>query len=192
MFRRDMLSTVAAGSLGMFSGIDQVDFEALAEDLEDDFSDQDVIQNFSMQGEGATKTTGSVIDWEADPDCGQNDTPPNAQVFEHAGSLNGWFKGAYKGVNISMQQDFVSPPLMQATVELIKPASELAKSSSYYVVWQGLADGGPSDFSVELPFKSIRATGEFEGTAIKGTFKSKSAPGYPIQFKMEGVQVNDQ
>lgn len=189
MFRRDMLSTVAAGSLGMFGGVDQVDFDALTQDIQNDYEDQNVLNEFVLQGEGVTKTTGSVIDNNADPECGQNDTPPNAQMFDHTGSLKGWFKGGYRGSNISMQQDLISPPLMQASMELIKPGHQLAQSSSYFVVWQGLADGGPDDFSIELPFQSVRATGEFAGTAIKGTFTSKTPPGYPLKFKMKGAQV---
>lgn len=184
-----MLSTVAAGSVGMFNGIDQVDFEALSEEVEEtDTKDDDVLQQFTLKGEGVTKTTANITN-NVDPSCGDNETPPNSQFFEHMGNLKGWFKGGYRGGNISLQLDYDSPPAMQASMELVKPANEIAQSSSYYVVWQGVADGGPSDFEVELPFKSIRATNEFAGTMIKGTFKSKTPPGYPLKFKMKGVQV---
>lgn len=192
MNRRDVLGTTAAAfgpfGLGEMDSLD-VDFE----DVEDD-PEAMAGKNFNL-----------VLQGNADAVLGAKQDGDRTVVSEWYGSTQGWFQGGYKSQQVTIlpshdhssqsgdgeTQSGDSPvATMRGLMKLTRPEYEVTKTSSYRVALQGVVTSCcAEDFRFEGQFKSVQATGELQGTAIKGTLTSKTDLGWPQKARMRGVQV---
>jgi hypothetical protein len=123
-------------------------------------------------------------------------------IVELYGSTEGWFNGGFKGTLIALEKladldvpsSTVGPISLDGQMKLVRPEYAVQETSEYLIILRGEVTQccGEGNFKAEINFKSVEATGEFEGTTIKGTFNSPTDLGFPLDGKIKGVQLESQ
>lgn len=187
--RRELL-TNGAGSFGAL-GFGGSFFDAASE------FDFDEINTDPEQSEGTPVNL--VLQGAAQPTLATRNEDMMTMVSSYSGRTTGTFEGSYQGQQVALvyqskdegEDRFTTDRAkVQGITTFVVPDKAVGQASTYRLIMNGwITDCCADDFQFEGEVATLDATGQFEGTALRGEITSDTDLGWPQRLHVKGVQV---